>query len=487
MINTQVRKGLAALDISNSSLKSLSADLAGGWVTDLLVDGTNIYVGGYFNLCNGQPCDGAISIDIITNVPNTWKPGLGNSQDRHFALDGNNIYISGASVGSASGVGCFDKNTGMQNGTYIPVDGSISTIHANVGGIAIGGYFQFINPRPHQGIAALDAKTGNVLNWDPGLSGNSVVYAITAAGNSIYIGGKFDEIGGQSRTGLAEIDLNTAALLPFAPQPSFASTAATVRSLVVDDTMLYVGGKFDFIAGQSRGHCAAFSRTTGNITSWDPVFNDMVYTMATYNHNVYMAGNFTHVGTTTRNNIASFDATGALMPWHPQLYGTSLPLVEYIRVSGNALYAAGNFQGIGTVPQKQLAKIDLLTGQADPAFSLSFNNLGGVSALALAGGRVYLGGDFNFTNPAGITKLGAVDSTNGTPMQWHPGIDGWISSLADFSLLSITILETTSQFINSRPRCTLTRHQLSKAASPYGQTLLSMVLRTAVSQQKNNK
>ena len=57
-------------------------------------------------------------------------------------------------------------------------------------------------------------------------------------------------------------------------------------------SMVYAGGLFTSIGGQSRRHVAALDATTGLVTTWDPGADDNVWTLAVSGSTVYVSGDF---------------------------------------------------------------------------------------------------------------------------------------------------------------------------------------------------
>ena len=82
--------------------------------------------------------------------------------------------------------------------------------------VYVGGSFRnaIVDGRPvsRKRLAAVDARTGELLPWAPATNGT--VLALTASGSSLYVSGKFTTVGGQQRAGLAGINLTTGAVGP---------------------------------------------------------------------------------------------------------------------------------------------------------------------------------------------------------------------------------------------------------------------------------
>ena len=154
--------------------------------------------------------------------------------------------------------------------------------------------------------------------------------ALAEAGNRVFVGGEFTgmvppAVPGQSgrrnksegpavtpRAYLAALDATTGTLLDWDVQPDDAVHALAVSA---DRRTLYVGGRFDTIAGAPVGKLAAVDIETGTLVAGfqPPAITDTVRSMAVWGNTLYIGGEFTSVGDARRDQVAALDATtGAL-------------------------------------------------------------------------------------------------------------------------------------------------------------------------------
>ena len=73
--------------------------------------------------------------------------------------------------------------------------------------------------------------------------------------------------------------------------------------------MVYAGGEFTTIGGQSRHFIAAIDISTGDATSWNPNASKSVRTIALGNepNTIYAGGVFSTIGGKTRIKLASIN------------------------------------------------------------------------------------------------------------------------------------------------------------------------------------
>lgn len=147
----------------------------------------------------------------------------------------------------------------------------------------------------------------------------------------------------------------------------------------------------------------------------------LVLAIAEVGGRVYLGGEFDKLvppgggGSQTRHHLAAIDVgSGDLTPWDPGADGTVRAMV----VSGNRLYVGGDFRRVGGQSARNLAAINLATGEVDSGFHPTVG--GRVRSLALDGDRLYLGGDFGSVGGVKRPKVAAVDAGTGAVLNWTP-------------------------------------------------------------------
>ena len=121
----------------------------------------------------------------------------------------------------------------------------------------IGGRFQTIGGVAIQRLAAVNTLTGAVkTDFSPTTIGNTV-RALVVVSDSIYMGGN-------EFVGLQKLDKHTAVQLH-----NFQADYS-VHVLLLDGTILYVGGAFTAIDGKARDSFAAIDTDTETVTGFKP-------------------------------------------------------------------------------------------------------------------------------------------------------------------------------------------------------------------------
>ena len=323
----------------------------------------------------------------------------------------------------------------------IQTNGRVRAI-LTVGGVTyLGGTFTSVRPagaaagtseQPRANLAAVDSATGALLPWHP--AADREVYALAASADStaVYVGGLFGAVDGTARKRFAALSAADGRVLPLR-----ADTDGKVLALYAGPTTLYLGGTFTTVNGVTRSRAAALDLATGLLsTAWAPVADDAVRVIVPSPDGtaLYVGGTFTAInGATAQKRLAKLAATDAtVLPWasHP-----TYPVWSVV-ATADTVYLGGDGSG-GHAGRYT----------SDGARGWVTQTDGGVQAIALIDGVLYVGGHFDnvcIGDTAGATtgfhcpsasatrhKLLAVDAATGATDPWDPGAN---SPLGVFAL-----------------------------------------------------
>jgi hypothetical protein len=180
------------------------------------------------------------------------------------------------------------------------------------GGWFVGGSFTRLGGKPRVALAHVLASGAVDQDWEASIgsaSGRPVaVHALARSGPRLVIGGAFGRVGGLPRGGLAAVDARTGDVLRvWAPTPS---AWLDVGALLVAGRRLLVGRQFNYpttgitaldtVTGAVDRHWNADLRLIGDAGSFN--------TLLLQGSRVYVAGSF-HVSGLQRNGLAAFAAS----------------------------------------------------------------------------------------------------------------------------------------------------------------------------------
>jgi len=180
----------------------------------------------------------------------------------------------------------------------------------------------------------------------------------------------FSSIGGLSRNTLAAIDASSGAILDWNPSTdNWATAVATAGNTV------FVGGRFNTIGGRPRTNLAALDATTGEATPWIMDANSEISSLAIVGDTLFVAGSFFSLGGQARANLAAVGtSSGAILPWNPALDGDAL----WLTVSDHTLYTGGGFRRADGMPASHLACIHFTSSTKGPPATVAAAVLGPV-------------------------------------------------------------------------------------------------------------
>jgi trimeric autotransporter adhesin len=310
------------------------------------------------------------------------------------------------------------------------------------GTLYVGGAFDSIGDQERHNLAAINLATGAVTNFDPaGLGTDGQVFALKVSGSQVYVGGQFDKLGGQTRHGLAKVEATTGGDLGWIPDPTFNGGGGLIFAIEAAGSSIYVGGVFTNIGGQPRTHLASLSATNATASAaFAPNPTDAVFALALSGTNLYVGGDFDRIAGQPRPTLARLDATnGALSPFDAQLLGTDA--VRALAVSGPDLFIGGFLTSVGGQPRRALAKVSAATGALgsfDASVGSPSDTSVAVKVLAVNGPNLYAGGNFSFVNTVTRHGIAALDA-DGVPTAFNPDAGpGGPNTFNDVSAIAVT-------------------------------------------------
>jgi hypothetical protein len=302
-----------------------------------------------------------------------------------IVTDENGTYIGGEfdRVGMITGsAALFDDESG-ESKPFPYVNGAVyASVSDGSGGIFIGGNFTAVGEKPRQGLAHILAD-GSVADWNPSVI-NGAVYALALSADSLYVGGEFASLNaGDSQSNFAVVDIIDGNVT----DPGLSANER-IRSLVLVNNQLFIGGDFTEINGEARQRLAQIDLADGltnlNVDLNQRVRSIIVNETAT---TLWVGGDFTG---NTRNKLIKLN------------------------------FADDSW----TMDTNWILRAQVYD-EADEDYSDYYNaGEGDVYSMIKIDNTIYIAGDFTHVKNNGVNNernyLAAVDSTSGAVSSWQP-------------------------------------------------------------------
>jgi trimeric autotransporter adhesin len=193
--------------------------VSGLGVKTLLLSGTTLYVGGWFQGLGGLACKNLGAVDVSTGIARNWDPQA-NSTVRTLAFHDSTLYVGGAFTTIAgqtrNRAAAFDVTTGQLTAWQPNFDDDVYCFAMGADQIYVAGDFIWVNGAIRDHVVGIQLDTGLATAWDPNHS-EGLVLALAVRGSTVYIGGYFSRLGNQPRNSIAAVDATTGALLDWNP------------------------------------------------------------------------------------------------------------------------------------------------------------------------------------------------------------------------------------------------------------------------------
>lgn len=288
------------------------------------------------------------------------------------------------------------------------------------GAVILGGSFTSINGFGRGNIARLRPDGTLDPSWNPSANDTVTALAVDPANNDVYVGGRFSQIGGRSRLRLAKILASSTGAVDATWNPS--PNNWEIRRVALGAGGLLVSGDFTSIGTQTRQGLARLALTgAGNAdASWNPAPSGGAIDRLVFGSTgaVYVSGAFTAIGGQPRAGLAKLSgAAGSADPaWHPVLDGVVRGMVAD---TAGGVYVGGEFTTVDGVARKGLARLTAdgaspLEAMWNPCTTQCYAS----PTANAADGYVYVSGDLGGP-PYGLRRLSASGSGNADPA-WHP-------------------------------------------------------------------
>ncbi len=362
----QTRRGLAEFTAANATLQSAQDAIRTATVNALAAQpGGGVIVGGSFQYVGTTPRSNLLRLQTDGRLDTTWNPGA-NGVVNKISINAATgaIYVAGGfgTIGGQYEYGLAKiASSGVVDTTWAPAPDCAPTTALTLdssGNVYVGGCFSSIGGQSRANIAKLDGATGTAdPNWNASTDYGPTGLAVDNTNGWVYAFGYFQNAGGSMHKYLARFSTSGAGAVDpnWNPNPDYQ-----MNSIAIDtDGSVFVGGYFQNIGGQVRSNIAKLTGANGSAdatwnptacgpfaltldgngalyangcalaklsttgTGIDPVYStwnpgnidgNVFATALDANGNVYVGGQFTTIGSTSRTDLAALPPTAPAIP-----------------------------------------------------------------------------------------------------------------------------------------------------------------------------
>ncbi len=389
---------------------------------------------GWYVIGNYRDFDGNgvyhLDKDLTPNATFTPPKISSFGNDATLLLVGNSLYVSlsqyvslDADNGNSIKYLCkLDATTGALDKNFRPnPNGNIYSMVSNNGLLYVGGAFDSIDSQPRTSLAAIDANTGSVQNWNPeihfdnyhaGYTGpDRYVSDLLLVNNNLYVAGEYQmstnslNDGGRGIYGLSRFDITTGALdTTFHIHTSYYHHPI-ITGMAIKDDNLFIAGNFDLTRGDnSIKNVGIVNVNTGALTN---INTDLEFSVSSsyttpkilLKNNILYAWSMgvkkVSTGETRPYFFSINISDGSLTSWNANPDGD----VSSASFSNGKLLLSGNFRFLKSFPGTLLG-INISDGSY-----IKFPSIYTVNSMVSSDKYIFMGGDFTKYGDSTVNSL----------------------------------------------------------------------------------
>jgi len=444
---------IALVSTTGGLTTSFSGTGFGAGVNAILVDNTQVYIGGAFTTYRSATAKGIALLDSTGTLSTTFNPSGTGTSGVIYAIhkSGSSLYLGGkfsdfrglpafgvAKV-SATTAGLdmsFNPSSGS-NGTSGTVLSVVSSPDDN--GVILGGNFHSYRPEI---LVNNIIKLNNDSDFDRtfssqssanGFQGGIVNTLWVDEEDNIFAGGTFTQYRGTiSANRIAKLSSNgnfDSQFYSTGANQGFNSSGSVVSSIVGDNDSIFVGGSFTKYRNLTQNSLSRLNKTTGELnTSFNPTTGNSGVSGGTVQvlkllgspaTHIFVGGSFSsYKGSDNGNRLAKIAISNGILDATFNS-GTTGPngSVKAMDWDSDGLVIGGTFTSYrGTSGVNRLIKVDLNSGALKTVFQPSSGVVGvngDVNAVLIDGSQLFVGGLFSSYRGTNVSNVFKANAANG--------------------------------------------------------------------------
>jgi Domain of unknown function (DUF5122) beta-propeller/NHL repeat len=424
-VGGQPRTHLAHL-LPDGSLDTAFAPQINGPVRALVVANGNLYIGGQFSTVNGVVAGNLAAITPAGVV--LWTSTI-NGVVNALETNGTLLYVAGdfSSMNGNSTIrrlGAINLADGLTATSFAPgfVNLAVSDLQLSGTSLWLVGDFTKVNNIARNRIASVDSTTGALGAFAAAANGRVNSIALDSGGTTAYIGGAFTTIGATAVSSFAGVSTTTGLVTT----PVVQMTGPVYSVLLDGQGNAYVGGSMAIYPEKPNPRTLAkIALSTGVVTkvisdaglplslAHTPKDGGGIRAMTLIGSSLFVAGDFSDYGIVERPYLAAYDkATKALRLDFAPVVNDMVRALDNAP-DGSAVYVGGDFTTLNGTPVGRIAKLSMTNGQPVPSFTANFDAYVKEIVAHPDNQRVFVGGNFRFTNGINTERFAGVSASSG--------------------------------------------------------------------------
>ncbi len=430
------RASLAAVDSANGISTALPFDKGvNNWVSTLLLNGSELYVGGSFTQADGATAAHLCSFSTTGTGSILTSDYLMNDYVSTLSLSGGKLLAGGGfgrtNFGWRNNLACIQLSSGKLNEWNPDLGGEVLDVVIDQGRIFAGGYFSSVqissSPINRNLVASWLLSDGSLTAWNPQFTGSSVEDLLVEQ-DTVYAAGTFSSVNGSIRNNLVRLDGTSGQVHDW----DF-STNCTVNTISRQSNELLVGGCFSLSHYYQRQRLMAYRASTGSVFNWHPLVNSSILALEHTNSRLFVGGQFNDISGTPHSGIARFDLSllsDTADTWDPGLFYQNnyySVTINDMTTNGSNLIIGGTFDSLGTVKRLNLAEVSQADG-SPTSWNPDMN--GPVYCVAAQSGKVLAGGSFTRGSFRERYFIAGLRHSTKSVLDWKPTVNSAVYDLS---------------------------------------------------------
>lgn len=408
--------------VTNRFQNLITPSYTGTIVTALVSDGNGgLYIGGNFTTSSPFRRN-ILHLDANDQISNQFNNANLDGGVTDIKVDGNQVYVIGnfyQAGPDVRNVATLSKTNGALIAGFPQTNGTVrAVVPDGNGGWFVGGQFQVIGGISRQNLAHVNASN-QVTSLFENLEFNGVgIYALEPDGaGGIYVGGNFNAFNSKNRFGLAHFD-GSGNLTNIFENSTITGDVNSIKNL---SGVLYAGGNFTEV-GNGAQFGIPVNTTTGvpDLTFKRPTDGPVFKSIPDGSGGWYIGGSFRNIDGFPRSGLAHLNASGQVTPLFANTQITPFGRVQDMELSAGILYVGGQFTYVGK-DIKFGTRIDGTTGVAIPTAAIPNGSVEG--AIPDGNGGWYIWGGFNKINTQNRQQIARINA-DGSLHPWNPSLTG---------------------------------------------------------------